>query len=470
MRKTKMVCTIGPSTDGYNNIVKLIKSGMNVARLNMSHGTLESHQKTLDNVKKARTDLNMPCAIMVDTCGPELRIGTFETGKVTLTKGQLFVFSTTKVNGTVNEVYCGYPALLDILKPKQKLYANNGLLEFTIQQVENGKILCKVDVGGELSNHKSISIPKIRLPLPFISEKDEKNIEFAAKNDVEMISASFVNRPSDVIEMRECIKKYGGRQEIISKIESAEGIANLDKIIDVSDGIMVARGDMGTEIPIEQIPAVQKNMIEKTIEKAKRVIVATEMLESMIYKRRPTRAETTDVAQAIYDGATATMLSGETASGQYPFEAASTMAKIITATEKVIDYDKELPSTCKNEHKNLVAICYSACAAARSLNAKAIVCFTDKGKTAKMISRFNPKAKIIAITHNEFIYNDLSLAWGVYPVMSKVFDNFEDMLQNAEDIVKDLKIAKPGDTIVITLGIPTKDKGTTNSIKITQIQ
>jgi len=469
MKKTKMVCTLGPATDGYNNIVRLIKAGMNVARLNMSHGTLESHQKTLDTVKKARTDLKMPCAIMVDTCGPELRIGTFLEHKVTLTKGQFFVFSTTPIDGTVNEVYCGYPALLEVLKPKQKLYANNGLLEFTIQRVDNGKILCKVDVGGELSDHKSISIPRVRLPLPFISEKDDKNIEFAAKNDVEFISASFVNRPSDVLEMRECIKKYGGRAEIISKIESAEGIANLDKIIDVSDGIMVARGDMGTEIPIEQIPAVQKNMIEKVVEKGKRVIVATEMLESMIHKRRPTRAETTDVAQAIYDGATATMLSGETASGDYPIEAATTMAKIISATEKVIDYDKELPTTIKNDHKNLVAISYSACTAARSLNAKAIVCFTDKGKTAKMISSFNPKAKIIAVTHSEFVYNDLALAWGVCPVLTTEFASFEDMLASADKIVKDLGIAKSGDTIVVTLGIPASDKGTTNSIKISQI-
>ncbi|MBR4003078.1 MAG: pyruvate kinase [Clostridia bacterium] len=469
MRKAKMVCTIGPSTNGYNNIVKLLKSGMNVARLNMSHGNLTSHQETLDTIKKARQDLNVPCAIMVDTCGPELRIGTFADHTVTLTKGQLFVFSTTEVVGTVNEVYCGYPALLERLKPKQKLYANNGLLEFTIQRVENGKILCKVDVGGDLSNHKSISIPRIRLPLPFISEKDEKNIEFAAKNDVEFISASFVSTPEDVKLMRECIKKYGGRQEIISKIESAEGIVNLEKIIDVSDGIMVARGDMGTEIPIEQIPAVQKNMIEKTVSKGKRVIVATEMLESMIYKRRPTRAEITDVAQAIYDGTTATMLSGETASGQYPFEAASTMAKTIVATEKVADFDNKAKVSSKIEHKNLDALSCSAVAAAKALNAKAIVCFTDKGKTAKMLSRFYPKATIVAITHDDFVYNDLALAWGVYPVKTKEFADWEEMLSSAEQIVKDLNIAKTGDTIVITLGIPASEKGTTNAIKISQI-
>ncbi len=470
MKKTKTVCTIGPSTDRYESIVALLKNGMNVARLNMSHGSLESHQKTLDLVKQARRDLNLPCAIMVDTCGPELRVGTFKDQRVVLKKGQTFVFSTSMVEGDETQVYCGYPALLEILKPKQKLYANNGLLEFTIQKVENSSIICRVDVGGEISNHKSVSIPRIRLPLPFISEKDDKNIEFAAKNDVEFISASFVSTPDDVIKLRECIRKYGGRQEIISKIESAEGIKNLDKIIELSDGIMVARGDMGTEIPIEQIPSVQKNMITKTVQNGKIVIVATEMLESMTSKRRPTRAETTDVAQAIYDGTTATMLSGETASGQYPLEAAQTMSKISLATEKVVDYDSNFTDTIKNSNKNLDAISYSACATARSVGAKAIVCFTDKGKTAKMISRFHPKAAIVAITHDEFVFNNLALSWGVRPFVTSEFNSLEDMLNSAQDIVKRLNLAKTGDKIVITLGIPTKDKGITNSIKISQVE
>jgi len=471
MRKAKIVCTIGPSTDSYDKIVKLMKNGMNVARLNMSHGTIESHQQTLENVKKARKDLGVPCAIMVDTCGPELRIGTFEKHKVTLTKGQLFVFSVIEVKGTVNEVYCGYPRLLEVLKPHQKLFANNGLLEFTIIRVENNKIVCKVDVGGELSDHKSISIPKVRLPLPFISEKDEMNIKFAAENDVELISASFVSRPEDVLEMRECIKKYNGRQGIISKIESAEGISNLEKIIEVSDGIMVARGDMGTEVPIEHIPAIQKNMILKTVKTGKRVIVATEMLESMIHKRRPTRAETTDVAQAIYDGTTATMLSGETASGEFPFEAVSTMSKIISATEKVIDYyAKDVSFETKSSDKELNAIAYAACATAKALSAKVIVCFTDKGKTPKMISRFYPNAKIIALTHEEFVYNDLALAWGVEPEMTSEFKSFEDMIDCAERIVVEKGFAKSDDTIILTLGIPTSEKGITNSIKICKIK
>ena len=470
MKRTKMVCTIGPSTNEYEKICTLIKNGMNVARLNMSHGSLESHQKTLDIVKKAREDLGVPCAIMVDTCGPELRIGDFVEHKVFLKKGQMFSFHINKVEGNNTQVYCGYPELLNILKVGQKMYANNGLLEFTVKKINSDSFDCKVNVGGEISSHKSISIPKVRLPLPFISEKDDKNIEFAAKNDVEYISASFVNTPENVVEMRECIKKYGGRQEIISKIESAEGIKNLNKIIEVSDGIMVARGDMGTEIPIEEIPNTQKNMILKTVLCGKTVIVATEMLESMIYKRRPTRAETTDVAQAIYDGTSATMLSGETASGDYPFDASLTMTKITKATEKVINYDKEFFEDVKNSNKNLDSISYSACSTARAINAKAIVCFTDKGKTAKMISRFRPKAPIIAITHDDFTYNLLALCWGVKPVVATEFKTLEHMLEYAELLVKHLKIAKPGDKIIVTLGIPTDDKGTTNCVKITQVR
>ena len=464
-----MVCTIGPSTDEYDKIVKLLKNGMNVARLNMSHGTLESHQRTLDLVKKAREDLNIPCAIMVDTCGPELRIGTFKNKKVLLKKKQEFTFCTKNVEGDQNIVYCGYPKLLSILKPHQKLYANNGLLEFTILKLTDTDIICRVDVGGELSDHKSISIPHIRLPLPYISEKDDKNIEFAAINDVEYISASFVSSGEDIEKLRACIKKYKGRQNIISKIESAEGIKNLDKIIELSDGIMVARGDMGTEIPIEQIPSVQKNMIAKSIKYGKIVIVATEMLESMTYKRRPTRAETTDVAQAIYDKTGATMLSGETASGMYPFESALTMSKIAKATEKVIKYENDFEPNLKSSNNNLDAISYSACATASSVGAKAIVCFTDKGKTARMISRFRPRAIIVAVTHDRFTFNSLALSWGVKPIIVGETDSLEDMLENAEKIVKGTKIAKPGDKIVITLGVPIAEKGITNSIKITEL-
>lgn len=470
MRKTKIVCTLGPSTNEYESIVKLIKSGMNVARLNMSHGDLSSHQHTLDLVRRAREELNVPVAIMVDTCGPELRIGNFENHKITLKKGDEFIFTTRDIVGTQKIVSCKYEELLKILKPHQKMYANNGLLEFIIKEVTDTDIVCKVVVGGDLSDHKSISIPRIRLPLPFISEKDDKNIEFAAKNNVEYISASFVSSKEDVLKMRECINKYNGNQEIISKIESLEGIKNLDSIIECSDGIMVARGDMGTEINIEQIPAVQKTMIQKCIQSGKKVIVATEMLESMIYKRRPTRAETTDVAQAIYDKSGATMLSGETASGNFPYEATLTMARIAKATEKIINYDAEFLTNFKSTHENLNAISYSACATSRAVGAKGIICYTDKGKTANMISRFRPKAPIIAITHDKSTYNKLALTWGVTPLIVKEQKTIDDMLFTANRVAKELKIASEGDKIIVTLGIPTSEKGTTNAVHIYEIK
>lgn len=466
MKKTKIVCTLGPSSNDYATIVKLMRAGMNVARLNMSHGDIASHQETLDKVVRAREELNVPCAIMVDTCGPEVRIGEFEDGRITLNKGDLFTFCTDHTIGTDKYVSCPYPKLLEILKPKQKIYASNGLLEFTVRKVEGRNIVCVVNVGGELSNHKSISIPHVRLPLPFISKKDEDNIRFAVKNDVEYISASFVNSAEDVKEMQALIDSLGGRQQIISKIESAEGISNMDKIIAASDGIMVARGDMGTEIPIEHIPAVQKKMIERSVLMGKKVIVATEMLESMTHRRRPTRAETTDVAQAIYDKTGATMLSGETASGVYPVESATTMSKIAIATEKQVDYDKDFNPELVGEKSPLDVIAHSACETAKSVHAKAIVCWTDCGKTACAISRFRPQATIVAITHDEWTKNNLALCWGVVPLVAEVKQSLEDLTDYASGVVKKLKLAKTGDKIVMTFGVPSGTATPTNSINI----
>ncbi len=470
MRKTKIVCTIGPSTNSLEKITQLLKAGMNVARLNMSHGTIESHQETLNLVKKAREITKLPCAIMVDTCGPELRIGTFENGKIELKKGDKFTFTVDSISGNNERVTYPYPSLLKVLKPKQKIYANNGLLEFVIKEITKKEIVCQVSVGGFLSDHKSISIPHVRLPLPYVSEKDDKNIEFATKNDVEYISASFVSNKNDLDCLKKTIKKYGGRQEIIAKIENLEGISNLDSIIDACDGIMVARGDMGTEIPIEEIPAVQKKMIAHCISHSKKVIVATEMLESMTTQRRPTRAETTDVAQAIYDKSGATMLSGETASGTYPIESCETMTKIALATEKVVDYDDEFLCNYTSKGNDLSAISYSACASARAVNAKAILCFTDKGETANALSRFRPKASIVAITHDNYTFNKLALTWGVMPILSKEVDSQEDMLSFALSLAKELKLAKTGDKVVITLGIPVAKKGITNDIHILDIK
>ena len=469
MKKTKIVCTIGPSCNKLEDIKTLIKSGMDVARLNMSHGEMADHQIVLDRVKKARRGLNVPVAIMVDTCGPELRIGKFENGSIFLEKGQAFVLSTTNVVGDENKVYFGYPKLLKILKPRQTIYANNGLIELVVLKIEEKDIVCKVAVGGWLSDNKSISIPHVRIPQPFISKKDYSNIEFAVKNNAEYISASFVNKAKDVLQLRELLNKLGGKQKIIAKIESEEGIKNLESIISVSDGIMVARGDMGTEIPIEEIPAVQKNMIKQSISQGKSVIVATEMLESMISRRRPTRAETTDVAQAIYDKTSATMLSGETASGEYPFVSCQTMSNIALATEKNINYDTEMLLSYTSNDSNLNAISYSACSAARSVGAKAIVCFTDAGKTACMISCFRPGVPIVALTHDDFTYNMLSLCWGTLPIKIPSEKTLEKMIARAKKIVKEKNIAKAKDKIIITLGIPADKKGVTNSVHICEV-
>ena len=469
MKKTKIVCTLGPATPSLDEIKALMAKGMNVARLNMSHGDIPSHQKMLDMVKQARKELNTPCAIMVDTCGPELRIGTFEGGKVELEKGQKFVLSTKNRVGDKTGVFFGFPKLLDILKPKQIIYANNGLIELVVSKIEKDAIVCRVSVGGLISDHKSISIPHVRLPLPFIGKKDQENIKFAVQNKVEYISASFVSTAQDVLQMRKYISSLGGNQKIISKIENIDGLTNLDKICEVSDGIMVARGDMGTEVAIEEIPAIQKNMIKKAISCGKLVIVATEMLESMTHKRRPTRAETTDVAQAIYDKTGATMLSGETAFGEYPIVSCETMSKIALATEKNIDYDRELLSFYASPNDNLNALSYSACAAARAIGAKAIVCFTDQGKTAMMIARFRPQAPIVALTHDDFTYNLLSLVWGVKPLKLDEQKTLDKMLQTAKKVVVDLKLAKPKDKVILTLGVPTDKRGITNAVHILEI-
>ena len=468
MKKTKVVCTIGPSSNSYEKIKELLVSGMNVARLNMSHGDILHHQKTLDIIKKVRKELNVPCAIMVDTCGPELRLGTFENGKVLLEKGQTFTLSTKKIIGNQKGVYFGFPKLLSKLYPKQKIYANNGLVELVVNKIDGGNIVCKVSIGGTLSDNKSISIPHIRLPLPFISKKDEENIAFAVKNDVEYISASFVSNKKDVEKMRALISTLGGRQRIISKIENDEGLNNLEEITAVSDGIMVARGDLGTEIPLEKIPAIQKDMIKTAISNGKIVIVATEMLESMTSRPRPTRAETTDVAQAIYDKTSATMLSGETASGDYPVLSCAIMSTIAKTAEENISYNDDRSST-NYEKQGLSSISYSACIASKKSQAKAIVCFTDKGKTAEAISQFRPDASIIALTHNDFTFNSLSLAWGVTPIKVQKQKSFEKMTTLSKEIVKKLKLAKKGDKIILTLGLPMNKDVPTNTINICDI-
>ncbi len=467
MQKTKIVCTIGPSCNNYKTLSSMLKAGMTVARLNMSHGDLEYHQQIIDLVKQVRQDLNMPCAIMLDTRGPEIRIGEFLDGKVTLKKGKMFTFTSRKVKGTDKIVSLRFPKLVKLAKKGMHIYANNGLLDLKVIDVTATDINCKIVTGGPLSNNKSIALPRVPLDVPYLNDIDKEHIAFAVKNNLDIIACSFVNREDDIIAVRKYLAKLGCKSiDIVSKIESAEGIKNLDSIIEISDGIMVARGDMGSEVPMEQIPYIQKTMINKTVNKSKYIIVATEMLESMIEKRRPTRAETTDVANAIYDNTSATMLSGETASGMYPVEAVTAMANIAKATEKVIDYNKafaqkQLP---KNNTRN--AIAFSACATAHALDAKAILCFSHEGNSARAISSFRPAAKIVAITNTPAVVNKLAICWGITPVLCETIDNTDDMFKRANNIAKELKVAKPGDTIIITSGVPVNNMGKTNLIKV----
>ncbi len=464
MQKTKIICTLGPSSESYKTICQMIKSGMNVARLNMSHGSLEYHQKLIDTVKKARQDLNVPCAIMVDTRGPEVRIATFKDGKVLLKKGKTFTFTKRDVEGDETQVGLRFPKLVDIAKVGKFIYANNGLLKLKITEVTATDVVCKVVVGGELSNNKSIAIPHVPLEIPYINDVDREHIKFAVENNAEAIACSFVNCQDDILQIRSLLQEFGGNPEIIAKIESLEGIKNLEEIIDVCDGIMVARGDMGTEIPIEQIPFVQKDIIKKTVKNGKYVIVATEMLESMIEKRRPTRAETTDVANAIYDGTSSIMLSGESASGKYPVEAVKTMADIAKAAEKVVHYEKRFAKNPIYTMRD--AISYSACSTSFALKAKAILCFSHMGNSAKSISCNRPGCKIVVLTTEEDVYQKMSFCWGAIPVVCPPIPTTDDMIKRANEIAKELKVAKPGDTIIITSGIPVDKMGKTNLIKI----
>ncbi len=467
MQKTKIICTIGPSCNNYKTLSQMLKAGMSVARLNMSHGDEESHQQIVDLVKKVREDLNMPCAIMLDTRGPEVRIGQFAEGKVTLKKGKEFIFTSRKIKGNESAVSLRFPKLVKLAKPGMHILANNGLLDLKVKNVTDTDIVCKVVTGGVLSNNKSIALPHVPLEVPYLNDIDKAHLAFAVKNQLEIIACSFVNRADDILAVRKYLHKLGGDKiDLVSKIESLEGIKNLDSIIDVSDGIMVARGDMGSEVPMEQIPSIQKQMIAKTVSHSKYIIVATEMLESMIEKRRPTRAETTDVANAIYDNTSATMLSGETASGLYPIEAVTAMANIAKATEKAIDYNKAFSGKQLPKHNTRNAIAFSAVATANALGAKAILCFSHEGNSAKAISSFRPAAKIIAITNIPDVIHKMNICWGITPVFCETIHNTDDMFKRANDIAKELKVAKPGETIIITSGVPVNNMGKTNLIKV----
>ena len=468
MRKTKIVCTMGPSTDKDDVLRQLMLEGMNVARCNFSHGSYEEHKKRMDRIKKFRKELGLPVAIMLDTKGPEVRLKSFKDGKVVLEEGQLFTLTADEVEGTKEKVSVTYSRLYEDLEEGMKVLIDDGLIEMKVEKVDRNNIICRVINGGTISNNKGVNVPEVDLSMPYISDKDREDILFGITQDVDFIAASFVQKKEDILQLRKLLEKNGGEEiKIISKIENAQGVANIDDIIEVSDGIMVARGDMGVEIPYEEVPVIQKKIIKKAYRAGKQVITATQMLESMIKNPRPTRAETTDIANAVYDGTSAIMLSGETAAGAYPVEALKTMVRIAERTEEDVDYRKRFFEYDRKVNPDITdAICHATCTTAHDLNAKAIVTVTKSGRSGRMISRYRPECDIISCATTEKVCRQLALSWGVTPILIKeekeVFDLFDKAIQAA--VKADL--LKKGDLTVITSGVPIGISGTTNMIKV----
>ncbi|MDE7130370.1 MAG: pyruvate kinase [Lachnospiraceae bacterium] len=468
MRKTKIVCTLGPATDNEDVLRQMMLEGMNVARCNFSHGTYEDHKKRMDMVKKLRKEVGKPVAILLDTKGPEVRVKDFKEGKVTLEEGQLFTLTADEVEGTKDIVSVTYNRLYEDLEEGMRVLIDDGLIEMTVEKVDKNNIVCRVINGGVVSNHKGVNVPDVDLSMPYISDKDREDILFGIEQDVDFIAASFVQKKEDILQLRKLLEKNGGEDiRIIAKIENAQGVANVDDIIEVSDGIMVARGDMGVEIPYEEVPVIQKKIINKVYRSGKQVITATQMLESMIKNPRPTRAETTDIANAVYDGTSAIMLSGETAAGAYPVEAVRTMVRIAERTEQDVDYRKRFFQNEREVNPDVTdAICHATCTTALDLNAKAIVTVTKSGTSARMISRYRPTSDIISCTTTEKVCRQLSLTWGVIPILIKeekeVFNLFDRAIHAAEK----MKLLEKGDLTVITSGVPIGFSGTTNMMKV----
>lgn len=467
MRKTKIVCTIGPACSDEKTITEMCKAGMNVARMNFSHSTYEEHKSRIEIIKKVRKKLNLPIAILLDTKGPEYRIKTFKDGKVFLKEGDTFTFTADDIVGDETRVSVNYKDLSHDLQKGDRVLLNNGLLIFEVEELTDTDTVCKVIIGGELSDRKSMSFPNKTLKQVYLSEQDKKDILFGIENDVDYIACSFVSCRQDLVDIKEFLKANGGDGiELIAKIENRSGVDNIEEICAECDGIMVARGDMGVEIPFEELPAIQKHIITTCRLLGKRAITATEMLESMIHNPRPTRAEISDVANAVYDGTSAIMLSGETAAGQYPVLSVETMARIAECTENKIHYSSRFLSAKFKIRNTLDAISHATCGMAIDIDAKAIAVCSLSGMTARMVSRFRPPTDIIGLTTNEKTWRKLALSWGVIPVMCENFNSTEVLFYTALNITKSMLGLKKDDKIVITGGVTNGKSGNTNLIKI----
>ena len=472
MRKTKIVCTIGPACESEEMLEKMMLAGMNVARLNFSHGTHEDHKEKIDRIKKLRKELDLPVAILLDTKGPEIRTGKLENDSVKLNAGDEIILTTDEIVGDNKRVSVSYKNLPGNLSEGNTLMVDDGLIELKVKEVKNTEIICEIISGDTLKNNRKVNVPGIVIDMPFMNEKDKNDILFGIENGVDFIALSFVRNAQDIKDVREFLGLHGSRNiELIAKIENTEGVKNITDIIDISDGIMIARGDMAVEIPFEELPHIQKTIITECYAAGKKVITATDMLDSMIRNPRPTRAEITDVANAIYDGTSAIMLSGETAIGAYPLKSLETMAKIAEKTESCINYrnfGRNIESLQNLEPNMTNAISHATCRAAQDLRAAAIVAVTLSGNSARMVSRFRPDMPIIAVTPFEKTYMQLALSWGITPIMNAYVENAQELFIDVAERVFEKGFVKDGDIIVIT-GSTQRSSGTTNTLQVHRV-
>lgn len=469
MQKTKMIFTIGPASGTEEVLSKLIEAGMSVSRHNFSHGDHEEHKMRMNIVKKLRKKYNKPIAIMLDTKGPEIRTGNFAEGKVDLKEGDKFtVYCNEEVIGDRTKCSITYAGLCNDVKSGDTILIDDGLVGLEVENVEGNKIHCLVKNAGAVANHKGVNVPGVSIDLPAITKKDEDDLIFGCEQGVDMIAASFIRKAADVLAIRKILEANGGHDILIfSKIESQEGVGNIDEIIKFSDGIMVARGDMGVEIPMEKVPLIQKMIIEKCNKAGKPVITATQMLDSMIRNPRPTRAEASDIANAIFDGTDAIMLSGESANGKYPVEAAQTMARIAQAAESRLNYQAILNKNKELHIQNIPnAISFATCTTAEELNASAIITATQSGRTARIVSKYRPSCPIIAVTSSESVARKLALNWGVFAILTERVESTDELIEKSVEISLKTNYVKKGDLVVIAAGIPVSYSGTTNMLKV----
>ena len=467
LRKTKIICTLGPAVDNEDMIRALIRTGMNAARFNFSHGSHEEHLNRLNLLKSVRDSMGRPVAAILDTKGPEIRIRSFETKCISLEAGDSFTLTTREVQGNGSLVSVTYPELHKEVSVGQEILIDDGLVALKVEEINGQDIRCVVENGGALSANKSINIPGVHIHLPALTEKDVSDIRFGVENDFDFIAASFVRRAADVQAVREVLDRFGGQEvRIIAKIENQEGVDNIDEILEAADGIMVARGDLGVEIPAAKVPILQKQIIRKGLQAGKPVITATQMLDSMMRNPRPTRAEVSDVANAVFDGTSCVMLSGETAGGKYPLEALTAMVNIVEEAEQSIHYWRQfekrrvIPASNIND-----AITHTCCLTAKDLEAKAILAATNSGRTARMICRFRPACPVAALTMHEKVRRQLAICWGVIPFLTGEVTSTDRIFSLSAEVALKERLVQNGDTVVITAGVPLGKSGSTNLIK-----